>query len=94
MNRSELFARQFGAIALEVGGTIAGYVVGMKYRHPYLGGFVGFVVGGGLGWWVARPAIEERESGRDATLYEGPRAHIGGSFQFTPPPVMRAAARR
>lgn len=86
-----MFARQFGAVALEVGGTIAGYVVGMKHRHPYLGGFVGFVIGGGLGWWVARPVIEEQERERGATVYEGPRAApIGGSFQFIPPMPARA----
>ena len=58
MTREEIFARQFGAVALEVGATVAGYVIGAKFKHPHLGGFLGFVVGGGLGWWVSRPAVE------------------------------------
>lgn len=98
MNRSEMFVRQFGAVALEVGGTVAGYVIGAKYRHPYVGGFVGFVIGGGLGWWVARPAAEATQQEVSEAVAArggyGGTAPIGGSFQFIPPAPVRAVARR
>lgn len=77
MNDGERFARQFGAVLLETGGAVAGFVLGKRRGHPYIGTFLGFALGGAAGWWLNRPVMLEESARLNADARTSLRAIYG-----------------